>query len=150
MQWVQLLKALTRHFSHLRELDPNLNRSLPLSLALFPELSKSGTGELLDDYLQQGCPCTTASSSFASPVARRGSSLLSIGFSYAIQKAIEALGACHWSRLNPGDGAIGLRYESEALRDLRRRLSSEGTWTCSMDPGILVTMIMRIRDSGQG
>ena len=130
-----------RHFPHLSELTSNFNPSLPPSLALFPELSKSGHGELFDYYLQQVCPRTTASSTFSSPFA---SVILPfcLSASPTLFKAIQALGACHWSRLNPSYGAIGLRYKSEALRDLRQRLSSEGSLTCSMDPEVLVIMIM--------
>ncbi|CRL29196.1 Fungal transcriptional regulatory protein, N-terminal [Penicillium camemberti] len=130
-----------QHFPHLRGLSLNFNPSLPPSLALFPELSKSGHGELFDYYLQQVCPRTTASSTFSSPFA---SVILPfcLSASPTLFKAIQALGACHWSRRNPSYGAIGLRFKSEALRDLRRRLSSEGTLTCSMDPEVLVIMIM--------
>lgn len=130
-----------QHFPHLSALCANFNLSLPPSLALFPELSKSGHGELFDYYLQQVCPRTTASSTFSSPFA---SVILPfcLSASPTLFKAIQALGACHWSRLNPSYGAIGLRYKSEALRELRQRLSSEGTLTCSMDPEVLVIMIM--------
>jgi hypothetical protein len=130
-----------QHFPQLAEYTTEYNLTLPPSLALFPELSQSGHGELFDYYLQQVCPRTAASSTFSSPFA---SVILPfcLSASPTLFKAIQALGACHWSRLNPGYGAIGLRYKSEALRDLRRRLSSEGTLTCSMDPEVLVIMIM--------
>jgi hypothetical protein len=130
-----------QHFPHLAELTSSYNLSLPPSLALFPELSQSGHGELFDYYLQQVCPRTAASSTFSSPFA---SVILPfcLSASPTLFKAIQALGACHWSRFNPSYGAIGLRYKSEALRDLRQRLSSEGTLTCSMDPEVLVIMIM--------
>jgi hypothetical protein len=130
-----------QHFPHLAEFTTNYNLSLPPSLALFPELSQSGHGELFDYYLQQVCPRTAASSTLSSPFA---SVILPfcLSASPTLFKAIQALGACHWSRLNPSYGAIGLRYKSEALRDLRQRLSSEGTLTCSMDPEVLVIMIM--------
>ncbi|CAG8277406.1 unnamed protein product [Penicillium salamii] len=130
-----------RHFPHLAEITATYNLTLPPSLALFPELSQSGHGELFDYYLQQVCPRTAASSTTSSPFA---SVILPfcLSASPTLFKAIQALGACHWSRLNPSYGAIGLRYKSEALRDLRQRLSSEGTLTCSMDPEVLVIMIM--------
>ncbi|KAJ5780103.1 hypothetical protein N7457_005263 [Penicillium paradoxum] len=130
-----------QHFPHLTWLTTNSNSSLPPSLALFPELSQSGHGELFDYYLQQVCPRTTASSTLASPFA---SVILPfcLTASPTLFKAIQALGACHWSRLNPNYSALGLRYKSEALRDLRQRLSSEGNLTCSMDPEVLVIMIM--------
>lgn len=130
-----------QHLPYLGGLATDFDISLPPSLALFPELSKSGHGELFDYYLQQVCPRTTASSAFSSPFA---SVILPfcLSASPTLFKAIQALGACHWSRLNPSYSAIGLRFKSEALRDLRRRLSSEGTLTCSMDPEVLVIMIM--------
>ncbi|KAJ5342565.1 Copper amine oxidase N2-terminal [Penicillium brevicompactum] len=130
-----------QHFPQLAEITANYNLNLPPSLALFPDLSQSGHGELFDYYLQQVCPRTAASSTLSSPFA---SVILPfcLSASPTLFKAIQALGACHWSRLNPGYGPIGLRYKSEALRDLRQRLSSEGTLTCSMDPEVLVIMIM--------
>ena len=130
-----------QNFSHLSGVSMNFNTSLPPSLALFPELSKSGHGELFDYYLQQVCPRTTASSTLSSPFV---SVILPLCLSASptLFKAIQALGACHWSRLNPSYSAIGLRYKSETLRDLRQRLSSEGSLTCSMDPEVLVIMIM--------
>lgn len=130
-----------QHFPHLAENITIYNLTLPPSLALFPELSQSGNGELFDYYLQQVCPRTAASSTFSSPFA---SVILPfcLSASPTLFKAIQALGACHWSRAKPNYSAIGLRYKSEALRDLRQRLSSEGTVTCSMDPEVLVIMIM--------
>ncbi|KAJ5973123.1 uncharacterized protein N7479_003041 [Penicillium vulpinum] len=130
-----------QHFPDLSGLSTHFNPSLPPSLALFPELSKSGHGELFDYYLQEVCPRTAASSAFSSPFA---SVVLPfcLSASPTLFKAIQALGACHLSRLNPSYGAISLRYKSEALRDLRQRLSSEGSLICSMDPEVLVIMIM--------
>ncbi|OQD81543.1 hypothetical protein PENANT_c026G08116 [Penicillium antarcticum] len=130
-----------QHLPYMDGLANCFNLSLPPSLALFPELSGSGHGELFDYYLQQVCPRTTASSAFSSPFA---SVILPfcLSASPTLLKAIQALGACHWSRLNPSYSATGLRFKSEALRELRQRLSSEGTLTCSMDPEVLVIMIM--------
>ncbi|KAJ5554737.1 hypothetical protein N7535_007183 [Penicillium sp. DV-2018c] len=130
-----------QRFPQLRGVTTDFDTSLPPSLALFPELSQSGHGELFDYYLHQVCPRTAASSTLSSPFA---SVILPfcLSASPTLFKAIQALGACHWSRLNPSYGAIGLRYKSEALRDLRHRLASEGTLTCSMDPEVLVIMIM--------
>lgn len=110
-------------------------------VSLFPGLSRIGHGELFQYYLQQVCPRTTASSSVSSPFA---SVILpfSQSASPTLFKAIQALGACHLSRANPSYGALGLRLKSEALRDLRRRLSSEGPLTCSGDPEVLVIMMM--------
>lgn len=111
------------------------------SLSLFPELSQLGHGELFDYYLQQVCPRTTASSTVTSPFA---SVILpfSLSASATLFKAIQSLGACHRSRANPSYGALGLRLKSEALRDLRRRLSDEGPLTCCADPEVLVVMMM--------
>lgn len=111
------------------------------SVTLFPGLSDLGHGELFDYYLQQVCPRTTASSSLSSPFA---SVILpfSQSASPTLFKAIQALGACHMSRANPSYGALGLRLKSDALRDLRRRLSNEGALTCSADPEVLVIMMM--------
>lgn len=118
-----------------------LNPSLGPSLSLFPELSHLGNGELFDYYLQQVCPRTTASSTVSSPFA---SIILpfSSSASPTLFKAIQALGACHRSRADPSYGALGLRLKSETLRDLRRRLSNEGSLNCAGDPEVLVIMMM--------
>lgn len=118
-----------------------LNQSPQASLPLFPEASLFGHGELFDYYLQQVCPRTTASVSASSPFA---SVILpfSLAASPTLFKAIQALGACHWSRFDPSFSALGLRLKSETLRDLRRRLSGEGAVTCSADPEVLVIMMM--------
>ncbi|KAJ5172048.1 hypothetical protein N7492_004641 [Penicillium capsulatum] len=111
------------------------------SLSLFPEVSLFGHGELFDYYLQQVCPRTTASATSSSPFA---SVILpfSLSASPMLFKAIQALGACHWSRMDSSFGALGLRLKSETLRDLRRRLSREGAVACSADPEVLVIMMM--------
>lgn len=118
-----------------------LRQSPGPSLTLFRGLSELGHGELFDYYLQQVCPRTTASSSLSSPFA---SVILpfSQSASPTLFKAIQALGACHMSRANPSYGPLGLRLKSDALRDLRRRLSNEGALTCSTDPEVLVIMMM--------
>lgn len=122
-------------------LVPGVTQSPQPSLSLFPEVSLFGHGELFDYYLQQVCPRTTASVTASSPFA---SVILpfSLSASPTLFKAIQALGACHWSRLDPSFGALGLRLKSETLRDLRRRLFSEGAVACSADPEVLVIMMM--------
>ncbi|KAJ5907352.1 hypothetical protein N7495_000034 [Penicillium taxi] len=113
---------------------------MPL-LSLFPEISQLGHGDLLDYYIQYVCPRTTASSTMSSPFA---SVILPFGLSASptLFKAIQALSACHRSRANPAYGVLGLRLKSETLKDLRHRLSSEGSLTCSEDPEVLVIMMM--------
>ncbi|KAJ5113172.1 hypothetical protein N7456_001706 [Penicillium angulare] len=115
--------------------------SIRPALSLFPQASLVGHGELLDYYLRQVCPRTSASSTMSSPFA---SVILpfSVSGSPTLFKAIQALGASHWSRVDPSYAVLGLRLKSETLRDLRRRLSSEGSVACSADPEVLVIMMM--------
>lgn len=109
--------------------------------SLFPDVTRMGHGDLMDYYLQQVCPRTTASSAVSSPFA---SVILpfSLSASPTLFKAIQALGACHRSRNDASYGALGLRLKSETLRDLRYRLSSEGPSNCCNDPEILVVMML--------
>lgn len=109
--------------------------------SLFPDVTRMGHGELMDYYLQQICPRTTASSSVSSPFA---SVILpfSLSASPTLFKAIQALGACHRSRIDASYSALSLRLKSETLRDLRNRLSSEGPAVCCNDPEILVLMML--------
>lgn len=111
------------------------------SLPLFPHLSESPQIQLFDYYLQQVCPRTTASSRSTSPFA---SVILPfcLTASPTLFRAIQALGACHWSRFNPSYHAVGLRLKSWALRDLRQRLTTRGFPSCSADPEVLVIMMM--------
>lgn len=109
--------------------------------SLFPGISMIGHSELFDYYLRQVCPRTTASSTFSSPFA---SVILpfSVSASPTLFKAIQSLAACHWARRDPNYGTLGLRLKSETLRDLRRRLSYEGSATCCTDPEVLLIMMM--------
>lgn len=114
---------------------------LTASVSLFPNLTEPGQGRLFEYYLQQVCPRTTASSKSSSPFA---SVILPFCMSASptIFRAIQALGACHWSRFDSNYSAIALRCKSEALRDLRYTLATKGSLTCSTDPEVLVTMMM--------
>lgn len=114
---------------------------LTAPLSLFPNLTEPGQGRLFEYYLQQVCPRTTASSKSSSPFA---SVILPFCMSASptIFKAIQALGACHWSRFDSNYSAIALRCKSEALRGLRYTLATKGSLTCSTDPEVLVTMMM--------
>lgn len=114
---------------------------LTAPVSLFPNLTEPSQGRLFEYYLQQVCPRTTASSKSSSPFA---SVILPFCMSASptIFKAIQALGACHWSRFDSNYGAIALRCKSEALRDLRYTLATKGSLTCSTDPEVLVTMMM--------
>jgi hypothetical protein len=109
--------------------------------SLFPGISNIGHTELFDYYLQQVCPRATASSTMSSPFA---SVILpfSLSASPTLFKAIQSLAACHWARRDPNYSTLGLRLKSETLRDLRRRLSYEGSVTCSTDPEVLLIMMM--------
>ncbi|KAJ5618383.1 hypothetical protein N7528_007026 [Penicillium herquei] len=111
------------------------------ALSLFPQASQLGHADLLDYYLQQVCPRTSASSTMSSPFA---SVILpfSVSASPTLFKAIQALGACHRARADPSYAPVSLRLKSETLRDLRRRLSHEGSSMCSADPEVLVIMMM--------
>lgn len=114
---------------------------LTAPVSLFPNLTEPGQGRLFEYYLQQVCPRTTASSKSSSPFA---SVILPFCMSASptIFRAIQALGACHWSRFDSNYSAIALRCKSEALRDLRYTLATKGSLTCSTDPEVLVTMMM--------
>lgn len=134
------------------DIELNYQRALVLSsrpfssgpmptLSMFPQISQIGHAELFDYYLQQICPRTTASSKGSSPFA----SLIlpfSISASPALFKAIQALGACHLSRDFPSYSPLALRLKSETLKELRARLSAEGTLICSFNPEILVVIMM--------
>ena len=113
--------------------------NLEYSLSLFPDVS--GGGRFFEYYFQQVCPRTTASSQQSSPFA---SVVLPfcLSASPTLFKAIEALGACHWSRFDSTYKAVGLRSKSQVLRDLRCRLTTQGPSTCSTDPEVLVIMMM--------
>lgn len=133
--------------SSIRELSdccspvPLVSPHLAPPLSMFPSLSDSNQGRLFDYYLQQVCPRTTASSKLSSPFA---SIILPFCMSASpiLFKAIQALGACHWSRFDSTYSVIGLRLKSEALRGLRHRLSTEGSLLCSADPEVLAIMMM--------
>ncbi|KAE8356964.1 fungal-specific transcription factor domain-containing protein [Aspergillus coremiiformis] len=110
-------------------------------LPLFPHVAEQNQGHLFEYYLQQVCPRTTASSKLSSPFA---SIILPfcLSASPVLFKAIQALGACHWSRFDSTYGIIGLHLKSEALRGLRHRLATEGSLGCSTNPEVLVIMMM--------
>ncbi|KAJ5363494.1 uncharacterized protein N7496_009207 [Penicillium cataractarum] len=118
-----------------------LNPGPTPALSLFPGISEIGHTELFDYYLRQVCPRTTASSTLSSPFA---SVILpfSVSASPTLFKAIQSLAACHWARRDPSYSTLGLRLKSETLRDLRRRLSYEGSATCCTDPEVLLVMMM--------
>lgn len=110
-------------------------------LSLFPHISDLGQGRLFEYYFQQICPRTTASSKLSSPFA---SVILPfcLSASPTIFKAIQALGACHWSRFDATYSALGLHLKSDALIELRHTLARKGSWACSSDPEVLVVMMM--------
>lgn len=111
------------------------------SLSLFPNIPPTDHRGLFDYYLQHVCPRTTPSSRASSPFA---SVILPfcLSASPTLFHAIQALGACHWSRFNPDYGTVALRFKSQALKGLRYRLSSEGSLSYSQDPEVLVVMMM--------
>ncbi|OJJ43946.1 hypothetical protein ASPZODRAFT_72416 [Penicilliopsis zonata CBS 506.65] len=113
---------------------------IPRSLSVFGDISVWEHGQMFDYYLHQVCPRTTPSCRATSPFA---SIILPfcLTASPALFKAIQALGACHWSRFDGSYSVLGLRLKSEALRDLRRRLS-DGSLVFSADPEVLVIMMM--------
>ncbi|KKK22674.1 hypothetical protein AOCH_001138 [Aspergillus ochraceoroseus] len=110
-------------------------------LPLFPHLSGSNHGNLLEYYVRQVCPRTTASSSSPSPFA---SAVLPfcLTASPTLFKAIQALGACYRSRFNPSYAVIGLRLKSEAIKGLRNQLATTGPLGGSSDPETLLVMMM--------
>lgn len=133
---------------------------LARNLSFFPSYSCLETthGSLFFDYyLDQVCPRTTSSCRSPSPFVH-----LVLPFcvtaSPTLFKAIQALGACHWSRSNPSWATVGLRLKSEVLGELRSRLSpttaittaaalpavadDDDSLKCTMDPETLVVMMM--------
>lgn len=128
-------------FRNLGGLAAALNSGPSSPPSLFPGILEMGNTELFDYYLQQVCPRTTASTTMSSPFA---SVILpfSVTASPTLFKAIQSLAACHWARRDPNFGTLGLRLKSETLRDLRRRLSYEGSATCCTDPEVLLIMMM--------
>ncbi|KAL4895161.1 C6 zinc finger domain protein [Aspergillus ambiguus] len=123
-------------FQHVQQLQ---GPSSPLPL--FPNISQTDHRGLFDYYLQHVCPRTTASSKASSPFA---SVILPfcLSASPTMFHAIQALGACHWSRFNPDYSTVALRFKSQALKGLRYRLSPEGSLGYSQDPEVLVIMMM--------
>ena len=111
------------------------------SLSLHPAMSNGG--RLFEYYFRQVCPRTTASSKASSPFASVILPFcLSSSASPALMKAIEALGACHWSRFDSSHHAVALHSKSMALQDLSRQLVQRGSLACSADPEIMVIMMM--------
>ncbi|KAL3455413.1 hypothetical protein BJX64DRAFT_282096 [Aspergillus heterothallicus] len=110
-------------------------------LSLFPHLSGSGQGHLFEYYIQQVCPRMTASASMLSPFATIILPFCSTA-SPTVLTAIQALGACTWSRANPTYSAVGLRLKSEAIRGLRNSLYSARSPTHSTYSEILVVMML--------
>ncbi|KAJ0426573.1 hypothetical protein BJY00DRAFT_298131 [Aspergillus carlsbadensis] len=112
-----------------------------LSLPLFPQLTGTNQGNLFEYYIEQVCPRMTASASAPSPFAS-----IIIPFcttaSPTVLKAIQALGACTWSRADPAYSAVGLRLKSEAIRGLRNILSNAGSSAHSSYSEILVVMML--------
>lgn len=127
------LRDIFQHVQQLQGPSPQL--------AMFPIISQTDTRGLFDYYLQQVCPRTTASSTMSSPFA---SVILPfcLSASPTLFSAIQALGACHWSRFNPDYSTAALHYKSQAIKGLRHRLSAEGTLGYSQDPEVLVIMMM--------
>ena len=120
-----------------------LRTSLPDPLSspsLFPNMPASQR-QLFYYYLLNVCPRTTPSSKSSSPFA---SMILPFCMtaSPTTFKAIEALGACHWSRFNSNYSSTALQLKSAALRDLRYRLATNGFSLCSMDSEVLVVIMM--------
>ncbi|KAL1878490.1 hypothetical protein Plec18167_004564 [Paecilomyces lecythidis] len=111
------------------------------SLPIFPGLSGTRHAQLFDYYFQAVCPRTTPSMKESSPFAALVLPFSTVASSTLV-KAIQALGACHWSKSNPSLSAIGLNLKSAVLKELRRRLAMEGPLKCSMDTEILVIMMM--------
>ncbi|KAI9376628.1 hypothetical protein BJX61DRAFT_530782 [Aspergillus egyptiacus] len=106
-------------------------------LPLFPHLSETNQGHLFDYYVHQVCPRMTTSANLPSPFASVIIPYCSAA-SPTVLKAVQALGACTWSRVDPVYSAVGLRLKSEALSGLRNRLTVAGAW----DPEILVVMML--------
>ncbi|KAJ9268277.1 transcriptional regulator family: Fungal Specific TF [Paecilomyces variotii] len=111
------------------------------SLSIFPELSGTKHAQLFDYYFQAVCPRTTPSQKEASPFAALILPFSTVA-SQTLLKAIQALGACHWSKSDSKLSAVGLRFKSAVLKELRHKLATEGPLKCSMDTEILVIMMM--------
>ncbi len=128
--------------SHLKASLPAISTpSLPPSLHYFLNYPNLGTGELFDYYLSTVCPRTSLRSTF-SPFA---SVILPfcLSASPTLFKAIQALGHA------TGQGSIQAMVQSACVISVNVFRRS-GSLTCSMDPEVLVIMIMLcLRDSGQ-
>lgn len=111
------------------------------SLSIFPALSGTKHAQLFDYYFQAVCPRTTPSLKESSPFAALILPFSTVA-SPTLVKAIQALGACHWSRSDPSLAAIGLHFKSAVLKELRHKLATEGPLKCSMNTEILVIMMM--------
>ncbi|KAL3469692.1 hypothetical protein BJX99DRAFT_251778 [Aspergillus californicus] len=109
-------------------------------LPLFPLLSGTNQGHFFEYYIQQVCPRMTASANIPSPFASVIIPFCSAA-SPAALKAVQALGACTWSRMDPEYSDVGLRLKSEAIRGLRARLMVAEP-SASSDPETLVVMML--------
>ncbi|KAJ9316082.1 transcriptional regulator family: Fungal Specific TF [Paecilomyces variotii] len=111
------------------------------SLSIFPELSGTKHAQLFDYYFQTVCPRTTPSQKEPSPFAALILPFSTVA-SQTLVKAIQALGACHWSKSDPRLSAVGLRFKSAVLKELRHKLATEAPLKRSMDTEVLVIMMM--------
>ncbi|KAK2873534.1 hypothetical protein FQN49_002274 [Arthroderma sp. PD_2] len=120
--------------------EPPSSSRLERSLSLFPSLQGP---RFFEYYVHQVCPRTTPSSRSSSPFAS-----LVIPFcltaSSMVFKAIQALGAFHWSKSDPSWIVPALSLKSEVLTELRLRISPSSTTIITMDEDLenLVTMMM--------
>ncbi|KAF9893190.1 hypothetical protein FE257_011613 [Aspergillus nanangensis] len=140
ISWDQL-DTLVVHSPVFQRVEIEPFPALSPTLPLFPNLSQPQQQYLLDYYLDQVCPRTTASSTTSSPFA---SVILPfcLSASPTLFQAIQALGACHWSRSNPEYATLALKFKWQAIRGLRQRLSNAGSMSHLQDPEILVIMMM--------
>ncbi|KAL2830461.1 fungal-specific transcription factor domain-containing protein [Aspergillus cavernicola] len=121
--------------------DYSATPTLQQTVSLFPALEQLRHGIFFDYYINQICPRATSSHRSNSPFA---SIILPycLSASPAVLKAIQALGACHWSQHDPNYTSISLGLKYQVIQDFRRRLAADNSFLLSKDPEVLVIMMM--------
>ncbi|KAJ1711558.1 fungal-specific transcription factor domain-containing protein [Aspergillus flavus] len=96
---------------------------------------------MVEYFIDQVCPRTTSSLKIASPFT---SVILPFCLSGSVNglAALQALAACYWSQSNPAHTSTAVRLKSQVLRELRRMIAADPSYTISPDPEVLVLMMM--------
>ncbi|KAB8235899.1 Zn(II)2Cys6 transcription factor [Aspergillus alliaceus] len=107
---------------------------------LFPHPQGQKHAIMVEYFIDQVCPRTTASPSIASP-------FISVILPFCLNGsqglvALQALAACYWSQSNPEHASVAVKLKSQVLGELRRRISTDPSYAISPDPEILVLIMM--------